>query len=103
MNDVHKPEHRLGVIGPGEFLQFIVYGDNRTDPDTVETWCGDSVKLLRVTGLRQRRYDFGDYEAEWPDWIDPGNGFARVLLSHTIHRVQRARRKEQRDAVRTQA
>ncbi|MEU6860436.1 hypothetical protein AB0B28_16395 [Glycomyces sp. NPDC046736] len=101
MSDASKPSHNLGVIGPGELLQFIVFGDDPNDPDTVETWCGDSVKLLRISGLRDRRFSFGDYQAEWPDWIEPGNGFARVLLSHTIHRVQQIRQAEVRDVART--
>lgn len=100
MGTESRPKHPLGSIGPGEFLRFSVYGDDEADPDTVETWCGDSVKLLRVTGLKTRKYSFGDYQTEWPDWIDPGNGFARVLLSHTIHRVQQHRQEEAGLAVR---
>ncbi|WP_026922174.1 hypothetical protein [Glycomyces arizonensis] len=94
MNEEHEtPGHRLGTFRFAKSLEFIVIGDDATDPTTVRVMLDDGFqepyRILTVEGLDRF---CPPPESTWLEgWIAKGDPWARIIYGSTIGVVRQAR------------
>lgn len=85
--------HRLGTFRFAKTLEFIVLGDDATDPKTVRVLVDDGFqtpyRILTVDGLDRFR---PPPESTWLEgWISDGDPWASIIYTSTIGVVRQAR------------